>query len=269
MTSSSAVGLVAQTLVDARREAHALVDYPGALPTTLQDAYAVQAEFIRRWGTPVAGWKVGRITGEAEARFGRNRFIGPIFAETVHTSTIDAISRFPAIAGGTAALEAEVVAILGEDVAPLRRDWTADAVRPLLSGLHIGIEVAGCPLLDVGRFGPLVSIAASGNNLAMILGPAIPGWRDIDIDMIPCSVTIDGAPIDTGTAASLPGGPLTAIAFALNTASELGFPLPAGTLLSTGAITGVHPVAIGQHGLADFGDLGTVRCTVVEAMPAA
>ena len=46
-----------------------------------------------------------------------------------------------------------------------------------------------------------------------------------------------------------------------------GITLPAKTLLSTGAITGVHAVTIGQTCLADFGSLGQLRCRTVQAQP--
>jgi len=260
---------VSEMLVNARRGAYALPAFPDALPITLDEAYAVQSQIIRGWGAAVAGWKVGRITGEAEVRFGRDRFIGPIFSGTIREVAADTVSPFPAIAGGTAALEAEVIAILGQDIPPARGDWTAKDMPALLSDLHIGIEVAGCPIPDIGRLGPLASIAASGNNLALLVGPAIPDWRDIDIDAISCSVDIDDTRAGTGTAGDLPGGLLAAIAFALNQAAELRIGLPAETLLSTGAIGGVHGVHIGQQCRVDFGSLGLLRCHVVEAAPSA
>lgn len=257
----------AEVLAQARRGAVGLPGYPGAVPTSLADAYAVQAEAIRLWGSTVAGWKVGRIVGEAAATHGCNRFIGPIFAETVMAGTTDTLASFPAIRDGSAALEAEVVAIIGRDVPAIRRDWTGAEVRSILSGLHIGIEVAGCPVPDANGLGPLASIGAFGNNLALILGPAIAEWESVDIDAIACSASIDGRTVGDATAANLPGGPLTATAFALNQAAERGIAIPAGTLISTGAITGVHAVRIGQSCVADFGPLGVLRCLVAEAAP--
>ena len=261
------VATPAQALVDARQQAQALPAFPGDLPTTLDAAYALQADTIGKWGTDIAGWKVGRITGEAKERLGRNRFIGPIFMETVAYATADTLTPFPAIRGGSAALEAEIVAIIGQDIPPLRSDWRTEDIKTVVSGLHIGIEVAGSAVPDVSALGPLASIAASGNNLALILGMSIEGWRDKDVDGIMCITTIDGHVAGSARAGNLPGGPFQAIAFALNQAAELCIGIPAGTLISTGAITGVHSVEIGQRCLADFGPLGALNCEVVVASP--
>ena len=257
----------ARTIAEARRAARALPGFPGPLPQTLARAYAIQAEAIALWEDRVAGWKIGRITGTDEARFGKNRFIGPIFAQTVRDAENDAVDAFPVIAGGSAALEVEVVAVLGRDAAPTDVQRNPEDVRALIGDLRIGIEVAGCPIPEMNDLGPLASIAAFGNNMALILGPVITDWRDRDLDTIACRSTIDDVEVGSAIAGKLPGGILTAVAFALDQAAELGIGLPAGTLLSTGAITGVHPVTIGQTCVADFGDLGLLRCRTAQAQP--
>lgn len=257
----------ARTLAEARRAARGLPGFPGGLPETLKQAYAVQAEASALWGSPIAGWKIGRITGEAEIRHGKDRFIGPIFVETIICAEKGITSDFPVIAGGSAALEAEVIAVLAEEVAPIHIGRGRDEVRALIGDLYIGIEVAGCPIPDVNDLGPLASIAAFGNNLALILGPLIAGWRDLDLNAIACRSTIDDAEVGSAVAGKLPGGILTAVLFALDQAAELGIALPAGTLLSTGAITGVHPVSAGQTCEADFGGLGLLRCRTSPATP--
>lgn len=258
----------AAALVQARHAATGLPAFPGGLPETLNDAYAIQAEAIRLWDEPIIGWKVGRITGAAEQRLGKNRFIGPLFASTVSRAADGDLAPFPVIADGSAALESEIVAVLGQDIVQRRTVWRREEVRALLCGLHIAIEVAGCPVPDINNLGPLASIAAFGNNLALILGPAIPDWQNMDVDGIACRTTIDGEMVGEAEARQLPGGPLEAVTFALNQAAELGIGLPAGTWLSTGAITGVHPIDLGQQAQADFGRLGVLHCRAVAARPA-
>ena len=263
--SSTSIKAASTALMVARRDNQGLPTYPGALPETLDEAYAIQSDASDRWGEPVVGWKVGRIAGDLATQYGADRFIGPIYASTVTTYQPGTVALFPAIEGGTAALEAEVIAILGQLVPPTRSDWAPEEVTPLLSGLHIGIEVAGCPVKNIGELGPLASIAAFGNNLGLIVGPAINNWQSVDINGIGCTSTIDGKVIGSAVASALPGGPLTAIAVMLNQAGKLGITLPAGTMISTGAITGVHPVRIGQTCVADFGDHGAIHSEVVDA----
>lgn len=263
--SAASIATASIALVAARRNTQGLAHYPGTLPATPDEAYAIQADASQRFGDAVVGWKVGRIMGDLARQYGADRFIGPIFASTVTHCQAAAAARFPAIKGGAAALEAEVIAVLGQLVSPTRSDWAPEEVSALLSGLHIGIEVAGCSVETIGQLGPLASIAVFGNNLGLIVGPAINNWQNVDIDGIGCTTTIDGVVIASAVAGALPGGPLTAIAFALNQAAKLGITLPAGTFISTGAITGVHAVTIGQACIADFGNHGTILCDVVDA----
>lgn len=264
MTNSS-IRSAGRAFAEARRDCRSIEGYPGEAPATLADAYAVQAEATAVWGKPIAGWKVGRIVGEQEKVHGENRFVGPIFADSVWPSGGSAPATFPVIQGGSAALEAELIARVELPQGTARSDWTSESVRPLVRNWHIGIEVAGSPLADIGDFGPLVSIAAFGNNLGLILGPEIP--LATDIDAVVCATAIDGQEAGQQTAGVLPGGPLEAIAFALNKLSALGQDVPAGTLISTGAITGVHFVVAGQTCRTEFTPGGILECRTQTLSP--
>ena len=265
--TSDAIRAAAINLVGARRNAKALPRFPGDIPQTLEDAYAIQAELIRLWGGLIAGWKVGRLTGAWQERFGINRFIGPIFADTIVTSDGQVVTPFPAIDGGSAAFEAEIVAKLGHEIEPRRNDWTAAEAKAATDTLHIGIEVAGCAVADIGTLGPLASIAAFGNNMGLIVGPAIATWPETVGDDFSCTTVIPGVGDFSGETRSLPGGIHEATAFALNLAADLRITLPAGCWISTGAITGVHTVSIGQEPRASFSSNGFLSCKVVRSQP--
>ena len=101
---------IAGRFLDARRAAAGLDAYPGALPASLDEAYAIQAEAIRRWGRPVIGWKVGRVAPPLVDRFGTDRLAGPIFARAAAT---DDPVAMPIFAQGFAAGEAEFLLRIG------------------------------------------------------------------------------------------------------------------------------------------------------------
>lgn len=252
----SAAHTLARIFADHRRRAAGFPDYPGDLPASLDAAYAVQAAAIAQWDAPIAGWKVGRITGESERLLGENRFVGPIFADGIWPARDTGPSPFPAIPGGFAALEAELVAVIAAPDA----DGTA-AVR----SWHAGIEVAGSPLATINDLGPLASIAGFGNNLGLILGPEL---TIDDPDAVACTTIIDGTVHGPRTAGLLPGGPRAAVDFAIRRLTMLGQPIPEGTLISTGAITGVHAVEAGQSGEVCFAGGPTLRFVVVPATAA-
>jgi 2-keto-4-pentenoate hydratase len=57
-------------------------------------------------------------------------------------------------------------------------------------------------------------------------------------------------------------GPLGAAAFLFGLAARRGFALSAGQWISSGAVTGVHPVRPGQQVEADFDGQLSVRCAI-------
>ncbi|MFC3550545.1 2-keto-4-pentenoate hydratase [Lysobacter cavernae] len=257
----------AQRLVQARRAAQALPDYPGALPATLDQGYACQDRAIALWGQPIAGWKVGRIPPAWEPRLGEERLVGPIFANAVQMPASGVAGRFAVIPGGFAAVEAEYVFRLGADAPADRTDFSHAEAETLVDALFVGIELAGSPLPLINELGPPVVVSDFGNNAGLILGPQIPGWREIDESRLLCETFIGGASVGRGGAPNIPGGLRAALVFALNRCARRGYPLRAGTLVSTGASTGIHDIVAGQHARVSFGSWGELHCDAVAATP--
>lgn len=255
---------VAQAFVAARHAAQGLADYPGTLPVTLAQAYAIQDAAIALHGGRIAGWKVGRIQPPLDAAFGSDRLAGPIFAGRV-VAAGPAPAPMPVFAEGFAAVEAEFIAVLSA-ADPARRDWTLDDAAAQITGVHIGIEIASSPLAAINALGPAVTISDFGNNHGLIVGPAIDDWRDKGLDDWQVAVDIDGAPAGTGQARSFPDGVVGSVRFLLGVLARRGIAVPGGLLVSTGAISGVHRVHVGQSARAHFGTQ-TLSCEFIEAMP--
>lgn len=261
---SERAGAVALRLVSARQEARALPDFPGPLPPDLAAAYLCQERAISLWPDMIAGWKIGRLAPDQEKLFGEARLAGPIFHRGVRRSASDSVA-FPVFSGGFAAVECEFVLRLGQDAPAGKENWTRDEAAELVADLHIGIETAGSPMAAINDLGATVIIADFGNNAGLILGPAVADWRARPLDSLSCSAAIDGQTCGTGTAASIPGGPLEALGFLLRHCAARNRPLKAGTLVSTGAVTGIHRIRAGQTASADFGRDGRILCHAVDA----
>lgn len=254
MGASQHIQETARALVEARFAARALPAFPVALPTTLDEAYAIQLAAIALCHDSIVGWKVGRLSPDLAQRFGADRFIGPIFAGQVEMLGSRQSALFPVFAGGSAAFEAEFVAFAGQQ---------ADGSPAILS-LTTGIEVASSPVAVLPELGSLASVADLGNNGGLIIGAAVPAERITDAASLRCETRInDSAPV-AALASALPGGPQAAFDFAVRQTALLGLPLREGQFVATGAVTGVHAVRPGQRGNADFGEFGQIACTVVE-----
>lgn len=257
---------IAAAFVDARQRARPLPAYPGGLPAGLEAGYAVQQAAMALHGGDVAGWKVGRIWPPLDAQFGSDRLAGPIFAGSVVAATAKAAATMPVFAGGFAAIEAEFVFRLGEVPAGQTR-FSLDEAAALVAGVHVGIEIASSPLAAINDLGPAVTVSDFGNNNGLIVGPEIPDWRRAVIDAWPVRVAVDGVEVGTGVSGDFPDGTLGSVRFLLELLARRGIAVPPGTLVSSGAITGVHPVTAGQSAEAWFGTGYRLRCGTRAATP--
>ncbi|MBU8975995.1 MULTISPECIES: 2-keto-4-pentenoate hydratase [unclassified Lysobacter] len=263
---------IARRLVDARRQAQALPQYPGEVPQTLAAGYACQDEAIALWGRPVVGWKVGKIPADWEAKLGEERLVGPIFEGAVQapgandSATLQG-ATFAVIPGGFAAVEAEYVFRIGHDAPADKTDYTAQEAAALVDMLMVGVELAGSPLPLINVLGPPVVVSDFGNNTGLILGAEIEGWQRLPAEDLTCETFIDGHLVGEGGAASISGGLLAALAFALSRCASRGYPLKQGMLVTTGAATGIHDIVAGQRSRISFGRWGDILCNAVAATP--
>lgn len=260
---------VAAEFVKARRTAGSFVKFPGVPPADLDAAYRCQDQAIALWSDTIAGWKVGWITDAFSKTHGAVRLVGPMFAGGVQRSHGARAVDVAVFADGFAAIEAELVVQLAKDAPAKVTEWTAETARRFVRAMYIGIEVASSPLQNINDYGPAVVVSDFGNNAGLVLGVEIPDWQSRPLDSLVCECRIDGKVVGHGTAASVSGGPLAALAFALQCNARRGRPLRAGDLVSTGAITGVHPIAVGQCADVTFSGIGNLRCVAVPMKPLA
>jgi 2-keto-4-pentenoate hydratase len=184
----------------------------------------------------------------------------------VRVAAADAVIDLPAFEGGFAAIEAEFVFRLGAHAPADKYDWTNAEAAELIGALHVGIESAGSPFAEINDHGPAVTASDFGNNAGLIVGPAI-DWRADAFERLTAETFIDGVSVGRGDASLIHGSPLAALAFVLGETAARGMPLRAGHWISTGAVTGVHPIHIGQSARAVFGAGLALNCRVVRAGP--
>lgn len=264
---SAAERAIAEALVQARLAGRAVPVYPGAVPEGLDRSYAIQQAAIDLYPDRVVGWKVGGVPPALQPSLGVHRLAGAIFAGNVWQAG-DAPTPLPAIENGFAAVEAEFIARIGPDVDPARVDWTLDAAVDQIEAVFVGVELAGSPLPDINGLGPLVVASDFGNNVGLLLGPELTDWR-ARLDGVEVETFIDGVSVGRGGSQSLAGGALESVRFLLEHRARLGRPLTQGTLISTGALTGVHQVQAGRVAKCVFAGVAEIDCAVVPAGPRA
>lgn len=246
---------IARAFLAARAEKTPLTMYPGAMPQTMAEAYAIQSAAIDFDGRRIGGWKVGRIGPDLVERYGGERIAGPIFADEIAADG----AAMPVYADGFAAAEAEVLLCLGEVG---DREYDIESVRACVTEVRTGIEIASSPFPDINRHGPAVTASDYGNNKGLVLGPPIPDWRDRDLITMPVEMRIDGDPVGAATMETMLDGPFGSALFLIRILRGRGIAIAPGTWVSAGAITGVHEIAVGQRAEALFDGKIRVGCSI-------
>jgi 2-keto-4-pentenoate hydratase len=254
---------IAGSFVTARRNAKSLTEFPWTIPPDLDAAYLCQEMAISAWPDRLIGWKVGAIAPPLRHIFGTDRLAGAIFAAGLQHAGDEV--EFRVFVGGFAAVEAEIVLRIGHDAPTGKVDWTGCEAQALVGAMHIGVETAGSPLATINELGPTAIAADFGNNAGLILGPEIRDWAAQPHHSLAVVTSIDGKIVGRGEATLLSNGPIDGLRFLAGQTARMGRPLKAGMLVSTGAITGVHDIKVGQRAVADFGSHGRISCRAVAA----
>ncbi|MHA7819858.1 MAG: 2-keto-4-pentenoate hydratase [Erythrobacter sp.] len=244
---------ISRALVEARREVRRLPSFPGPLPDSLADAYRVQAISRSTWLDEIAGWKVGGIPPGHRKALGADFLAGPIFSRRVMHSDRAECVQMAVFADGFAAIEPEFVLQLGE---------AREADR-----LFIGAEIASSPIVAINDIGPLAVVCDFGNNNGVLLGDEIADWEQLAGQQITVETFIGGRSVGSRTLDDIPALVGAARDFLFDLAAREKFELSAGTLVSTGAITGVHDARAGDRSLLDFGTLGRLELELVPEKP--
>lgn len=252
---------VAARFLDARRHATGLTSYPGTMPESLDQAYAVQDCAIEAWKRPVVGWKVGRVPEPLASRFGTDRLAGPIFAPTIAVD--GAWSNMPVFAQGFAAGEAEYLLKVGGTLPAGRRRLSLEEAADLIDAVHVGIEVASSPLRTINQLGAIAVVSDFGNNNGLLIGPEVPDWRNSGFEDWTVRTSINQKPVGTGRAADFPNGAIGAARFLFELLAERGIALKPGQWISSGAVTGVHEAVPGDTIESIFDERHRVQCAFV------
>lgn len=249
---------IAEAFVAARREGRALPDYPGRLPATLADGYAVQDVAIALNGSTIGGWKVGRVNPPLD---GTERLAGPIFADRIVAADGD-VPGMTIFSDGFGAAEAEFLLRVGATPPAGQTSFTRDEAKALIDAVHVGIEVASSPFSGINDHGAPVTVSDFGNNNGLVIGAAVPGWRDDAFERWPVELRINGAVIGRGQAVDMLDGAIGAARFLFGALAMRGIAIEPGQWISSGAVTGVHPVGVGDRVEARFDDRFIVACGI-------
>ena len=258
---------ISRRLVEARLSAEPLPGFPGRLPATLEQAYAIQSASAHRWPDEVAAWKVAKLSAADRGRFQAERLAGPIFRSSIRAVEPGSREVMTVYEGGFAAIEAEYALELGAAVPPSDKDYSDEELADLVSAVYGVAEIASSPMAVLNELGAMSVISDFGGNSGLVVGPKISGWRSLGPGSLLARVAVDGLTVGESMPEPIEQDALQALKFLIGLSARRGIGLPEGALVSTGAITGIHDVRVGSTARVDFGAFGSFDVSFQSAAP--
>ncbi len=246
----------AASLHEARRTGVAIAPFTDAQPDLgMADGYAIQQHLVRMLvdeGESIIGYKLGLTSTPMQKLLGVDSpDFGPVFASTVFRdgATLP-VDRFIA-----PRMEGEIGVILGADLTGPH--CTPAQALAATSGLVAALEIVDSRIAD-WRIKLADTVADLASNGAIALSSRVVPIEGFDPRLLGMVFTKNGEVVATGAGAAAMGDPLAAVAWLANTLAPMGVVLPAGSVIMTGALHAMVPVAPGDVFRADFDRLGPI-----------
>jgi 2-keto-4-pentenoate hydratase len=202
---------------------------------TLEDAYAVQREYVRLLtqsrGTKAGGYKIGLTTPRMQGMCGIDSPVaGVILQDRVHASG----AIIDASAYGRVGLEFEIAVRLSQDLVPGAHAPTIADVAAAVDGVCPAIEIIDDRGADYRKLDAFSLIADNAWNGGIVLGDFTPSFPDLAA--IEAVVSVDGEIIDRGFGRDVLGHPFHSVGWLAVHLAAQGSRLREGDIVMTGSV---------------------------------
>ena len=250
----------ANLLMNCLGEGKTIMQLPDTLiPSTLNEAYTVQA-FIETSNNPRVGWKLAATSVEGQKHIGLS---GPLIGRITSKMSLSLGQFVTTKANNMLVAEPEFVFVLNRRIEPRDRSYTKEEAMGLVSELKLGLEFPNSRFIKFETAGKLSLIADNACAHEFMLGPTAPEiWRHLELSEHRVVGWIDSKSKFEGVGSNVLGGPINALSWFLNEASKRKFVIKEGDFVTTGTTTQPMPFEMGDEIIADFGELGEVRCEI-------
>jgi 2-keto-4-pentenoate hydratase len=224
-------------------------------PGDRAEGYAVQAAMAKLSPAPLFGWK---IAATSEAGQKHINVSGPLAGRILQETVIANGGSADMTGNEMRVAEPEFAFRMAVDLAPRPKPYGVQEVLDAVDSLHPAIEIPDSRFSDFVSAGAPQLIADNACAHRFVLGaPATSDWRRLDLAEQRPVMTLRGQHF-IGLGRNVLGGPLLALAWLANELRELGIPLRAGEVVTTGTCHPPLPIQAGDRLEADFGSIGRV-----------
>ena len=254
--SQEMIRTLSTQLIDAELQRRPIAQITADLPQmTIEDAYAVQTETIRRKmrsGEKIVGKKIGLTSKPMQTLLGVSQ---PDYGILLSSMVVDEFEPVDSSELIQPKAEGEIAFILRTDlhgpgitVPDVLR--ATDAVMACIEIVDSRVENWKIRIQD--------TVADNASSARLVLGGKLVGTRDLDLRLIGMILRKNGEIASTGAGAAVLGHPASAVAWRANQLAQFGVGLRAGEVVLSGAITAAVPVSPGDIVCAEFDHLGAV-----------
>jgi 2-keto-4-pentenoate hydratase len=250
---------LAANLADAERSKVPMAPLTaGSADLDVVDAYEIQLINIRQRvaeGARVVGHKVGLSSEAMQQMMGVN--------EPDYGHLLDEMELFEDVPVKAARylyprVEVEVGFLLADDLPGA--NCTEDDVLAATAAFAPSIELIDTRIKD-WKIALCDTIADNASSAGYVLGKQRVSPKDIDITAIDAVLTCNGEVVAEGRSDAVLGNPVTAVAWLARKVDNFGVRLKAGDVVLPGSCTRAIDAHPGDHFVADFAKLGSVRLT--------
>ena len=247
-------------LYEARRTCVPIPAFTESRPELdMLDGYAIQQRLVSRLvadGESICGYKLGLTSAPMQELLGVHQpDFAPTFASTVYSdgATLH-VGDFIA-----PRVEAEIAVVLKHDLSG--PDCQPHHVYQATEGLVAALEIVDSRIKD-WKIKICDTVADLASNGALALAGRVVPIDNFDPRLLGMVFSKNGSLVATGAGAAALGDPLAAVAWLANTLAPLGVTIPAGSVIMTGALHAMVPIAAGDVFRSEFDRLGSITLRI-------
>ena len=237
----------------------------GFRPADAAEGYQVQDRLHERLSAgglgPVAGYKIGCTTKVMQDYLGIDRPIaGRLFARRLFQGS----GHFQLGDFIKVAVETEIAVRLGRDLPPADRPYGRETVAAAVASCMASIEIVDDRYDDYAGLGLPTLIADDFFNAAIVVGPPVTAWQDLDLGAERGRLLVDGKEIGAGRGADILGHPLEALAWLANALNERDLALKSGDVVTLGSVVETYWIKGPCTVVVRFDSLGEATATFTD-----
>lgn len=230
---------------------------------TMDDAYAIQAEWVRlkkESGDPVIGWKIGLTSKAMQSALQIDIPDSGVLLKSMEFPNGSAVPNGRFI---QPRIEAEIAFCMKQDIGA---DATLEEILSATEYVAPAIEILDTRIVrkcsHSGRMRTVFdTISDNAANGGVVLGNAVRNLETVDLRRIGAIVSRNGEVEETGLGAGVLGDPLLSMSWLAQRLGAYGEKIEKGQIVLSGSF--IRPVECpnASHISCDFGDFGHVEIT--------